>query len=212
MTGRHPFPTAILAALLLMAPLAAFASDASDRDSTEHAYAVLQRLGLLPKPDSATSAGTADRLRPTAPQRERLVDRVVVDKSDRKLLLLKNGQPVREYAVSLGGQPHGKKIREGDMRTPEGVYTLDWRNPDSRFYKSIHISYPNEQDRAHAERLGVSPGGMIMIHGEHYLAAMRNLYRRVRKDWTEGCIAILNENMDELWRLVDDGTPIEIRP
>ncbi|MBP8926956.1 MAG: L,D-transpeptidase family protein [Pseudomonadales bacterium] len=140
-------------------------------------------------------------------------DRVLVDKSERKLFLLRNGQAFREFRISLGQAPEGPKMQEGDLRTPEGVYTLDWRNPKSGFYKSIHISYPNDNDRLQAQKRGVSPGGMIMIHGEHYIPSLSRIYRLAsKKDWTEGCIAINNEEMDELWVTVADGTPIEIRP
>jgi len=172
-----------------------------------HSYSVLERLGLLSAPPAATAQNKSIDKR-----KERQVDRVLVEKSERRLVLLKNGKPVKEYKVALGGKPKGPKRREGDMRTPEGVYTLDWRNPESKFYKSLHISYPNQSDLQKAEELGVDPGGMIMIHGEHPMMALRNIYRRVANDWTEGCIAMLNEHIDELWQLVEDGTPIEIRP
>ena len=139
---------------------------------------------------------------------------MIVDKSDRKLYLMRSGKVYREYAVSLGGNPKGAKQRAGDLKTPEGTYVLDWRNPRSRFYKSIHISYPNAEDRLRAERLGVDPGGDIMLHGEHYNPALQRTLRRakLRRDWTEGCIALNNEHIDEIWREVSDGTPIDIRP
>lgn len=193
---------------------AAAPAQASDDDAAAvrmiHSYSVLERLGLLASTKPRVKTYPA---KPTTPARPpRLVDRVLVDKSERKLVLLKDGKPVREYQVSLGGEPNGPKVREGDLRTPEGTYTLDWRNPESRFYKSFHISYPNPVDLERAESLGVEPGGMIMIHGEHPMSALRNIYRRIPKDWTEGCIAMRNEHIDELWTLLDDGTPIEIRP
>lgn len=176
-------------------------------DNLPKAYQLLRRLGLL-KPDPSGSAEAVARA-----DSGRKVDRVLVDKSERKLQLLKNGKVIREFPISLGAMPNGPKVKAGDLRTPEGEYTLDWRNPNSRFYKSIHISYPNESDRRRAAQLGVDPGGMIMIHGEHYLDSLRQIYRRAaRKDWTEGCIAMNNEHMDELWATVHDGTPIEIRP
>lgn len=171
------------------------------------AYQRLRALGLLKSDPSSRSATPiiAD-MRPKA-------DRVLVDKSERKLFLIRNGEPFREYRISLGKAPDGPKLQEGDLRTPEGVYTLDWRNPKSGFYKSIHISYPNDNDRLQAQKRGVQPGGMIMIHGEHYIPSLSRIYRLAsKKDWTDGCIAINNEEMDELWLTVADGTPIEIRP
>jgi len=151
----------------------------------------------------------------TAPQAEALVpakaDRVVVLKEKRELQLLAGSQTLRSYRVALGFAPDGPKRRSGDGRTPEGTYTLDWRNPNSEFYRSIHISYPAPSDRERARRLGVAPGGDIMIHG---LPNGREWIgeEHARFDWTEGCIAVTNAEMDEIWAMVDDGTPIEIRP
>jgi murein L,D-transpeptidase YafK len=139
------------------------------------------------------------------------VDHIVVYKSGRKLVLLSQGKELRSYNVALGGEPLGPKTRRGDHRTPEGVYMLDSRNPASHFYKAFHVSYPNPKDIANAKKLGVSPGGDIMVHG------LPKEYAWVGKahtlhDWTDGCIAVTNEEMDELWNLVPVGTPIEIRP
>ena len=178
-------------------------------DPLARAYEMLRAKGLLPGGAPVVPA-RAQGMRLPRPGAER----VVVDKSDRKLFLLKNGRTYREYRISLGAMPSGPKLRAGDLRTPEGIYTLDWRNPHSRFYKSIHISYPNDDDRVRAQLAGVNPGGNVMIHGEHYLAALSRTLRRAStpKDWTEGCIALKNEQMDELWQEIADGTPIEIRP
>lgn len=140
-------------------------------------------------------------------------DEVVVDKSDRKLRLVKDGKVMREYRVALGKDPTGHKYREGDQRTPEGKYVLDWRNHRSQFYKSIHVSYPNVDDRLRAQEAGYQPGGMIMIHGRpNYIksAAVQAEYDRI--DWTNGCIAVKNHEMDEIWQAVKDGTPIHIQP
>lgn len=138
-------------------------------------------------------------------------DKIVVLKGARRLLLLRQGAVVRAYRVALGRNPNGAKVREGDGRTPEGRYVLDWRNPRSRFYRSIHISYPNPADRARARRLGVAPGGDIMIHGfPRRLEAPGAQHGRW--DWTNGCIAVTNAEMDEIWHAVADGTPIEILP
>jgi murein L,D-transpeptidase YafK len=138
-------------------------------------------------------------------------NRLVVKKSARKLFLFAGDELLRSYEVALGKNPVGHKERRGDYRTPEGKYLLDWRNPQSRFYRSIHISYPNENDRRRAAAMGVDPGGSIMIHG------VPNRYRDDQEflisfNWTEGCIAVTNKDMEEIWALVADNTPIEILP
>lgn len=139
-------------------------------------------------------------------------DRVVVKKSERKLQLLKAGTVLREYHVALGEFPSGHKIQEGDKHTPEGDYVLDWRNPRSSFHKSIHVSYPNERDKEMARLLGVQPGGMIMIHGlPSYVSSPRVRAEYQNRDWTNGCIAVQNNEMDEIWQMVRDGTPIRIQ-
>jgi murein L,D-transpeptidase YafK len=138
-------------------------------------------------------------------------DRVVVDKGDRTLTLLRGDATLKTYAVSLGGAPAGHKRQEGDERTPEGRYVLDYRNPGSAAHLSLHVSYPDTADVARARARGVPPGGMIMVHGiTNGLGWMGRLHRLV--DWTDGCIAVTNGEMDEIWRAVPDGTPIEIRP
>ena len=138
-------------------------------------------------------------------------DRVLVVKKERTLQLLSHGHVIKSYKVALGGDPIGPKTRQGDHKTPEGVYVLDSRNAHSQFYKSIHISYPNAEQRAAARRNGVSPGGDVYVHGLPrgfgYVGAAHRL-----KDWTDGCIAVTNEEIDEIWAAVPDGTPIEIRP
>lgn len=139
------------------------------------------------------------------------IDRVLVLKDERRLMLIDDGQVVRDYAVALGFEPVGHKQREGDGRTPEGRYVIDWRNPHSQFHRSLHISYPDAGDRAAAAARGEDPGGAIMIHGlpadAGWIGAAHAL-----KDWTAGCIAVTNDEIEEIWRLVPDGTPIEIRP
>lgn len=138
-------------------------------------------------------------------------DKVVVLKRERRLLLLHQGRVVRAYRIALGRNPEGPKVRDGDGRTPEGRYVLDWRNEHSRFHRSIHISYPNAADRARARRLGVRPGGDIMIHG--LPGRLANLGpAHARRDWTEGCIAVTNREIDEIWSVIEDGTVIEIHP
>lgn len=142
---------------------------------------------------------------------EEKADRLVVVKSQHTLTLMRHGEVMKTYKVSLGRDPVGPKIRQGDHKTPEGVYVLDRRNAQSRFYRSIHISYPDEKDRGEAARLGVNPGGDIMIHGlPNGFGWLGNLHRTI--DWTDGCIAVTDDEMDEIWRLVPDGIPIEIRP
>ncbi len=139
------------------------------------------------------------------------VDSVIVMKSDRKLQLHSGAALVKEYKISLGGSPTGHKEREGDQRTPEGLYVLDYKKKDSSFYRAIHISYPNQQDRANARAGGYPSGGLIMIHGQRNgLGWLGWLVQKF--DWTDGCIALSNSDMSEVWKLVQAGTPIEIRP
>ncbi len=125
--------------------------------------------------------------------------------------MLNQGKVIKTYKVALGGDPVGPKTRQGDHKTPEGVYVLDSRNPHSQFYKSIHISYPSASERAAARQRGVSPGGEVFVHGlpngYRYVGAAHRL-----RDWTDGCIAVTDQEMDEIWLAVPDGTPIEIRP
>ena len=139
------------------------------------------------------------------------VDFVRVFKAERRLELLAKGQIVRSYAIALGGNPIGHKQFEGDQRTPEGRYTLDWRNDKSCCVKSIHISYPDATDKAAAANAGLSPGGMIMIHGPPNRLAWWDWALQMF-DWTDGCIAVSQEEMLEIWSMVQTGTPIEIAP
>ncbi len=132
------------------------------------------------------------------------VDLVKVIKSERKMYLISDRQIIKEYRIALGGSPKGHKRQEGDQKTPEGRYVLDYKKEDSSFYRAMHISYPNTQDRARAEALGVDPGGFIMVHGNNPKQFI------LQADWTKGCIAITNIEMDEFMNLVSVGTPIEI--
>jgi len=138
-------------------------------------------------------------------------DRIVVYKHERKLVLMSQGEELKSYRIALGGEPVGPKTRQGDHRTPEGSYVLDSRNPNSQFYKAFHISYPNAHDVAAAKKLGVSPGGDIMLHGLPKQYAWLGKAHAL-DDWTDGCIAVTDEEMDELWKLVRVGTPIDIKP
>jgi murein L,D-transpeptidase YafK len=148
--------------------------------------------------------GSVSRLPPVA-------DRIVVDKSDRALYLFADGEIIRTMNVALGLVPEGHKQQEGDFRTPEGRYHIEAKNPDSDYFLSLKISYPNQTDRERARRTGVDPGGQIMIHGlpnEPRYAESRYL----GADWTDGCIAVSNSDMIDLWLMTPVATPIEIRP
>ncbi|MFB4390844.1 MULTISPECIES: murein L,D-transpeptidase family protein [unclassified Pseudomonas] len=154
------------------------------------------------KPERSSSVTTA-----TQP----LIDKVLVIKSERRLQLISRGEPLKTYRISLGKQPKGHKEREGDMKTPEGFYWLDWRKTSDRYNLSMHISYPNISDAATARREGRNPGSMIMIHGTPIDEEYPEWYFHTL-DWTEGCIAMRNSDMREVWSMVKDGTLIEIRP
>lgn len=144
------------------------------------------------------------------------INEVKVYKAERVVKLMHNQDVIRTYPMRLGFDPIGHKVQEGDGKTPEGQYILDWRNPKSAFYKSLHVSYPNAQDQAKAKQLGVSAGGDIMIHGSATTTQVEKLPALMdyfpQKDWTWGCVAVRNVDMDEIWQLVDDGTVISIYP
>jgi murein L,D-transpeptidase YafK len=140
-----------------------------------------------------------------------VADKVVIDKSDRKLYLIDNGDIMRSYDIALGMVPVGDKKEEGDFKTPEGNYVLDLRNPDSDYFLSIRVSYPNAVDRREAREMGVDPGGAIMIHGQPNQPTRSETYYRTQ-DWTNGCIAVSNSDMIDIWLMTDENTPIEIRP
>lgn len=139
------------------------------------------------------------------------VSLVRVVKSDHKLQLLAGENLLREFHVVFGANPTGHKVQQGDERTPEGSYVLDYKKADSAFHKSIHISYPNAKDIAAAKSLGVNPGGQIMIHGQKNRLGWLSFVSRYY-NWTNGCVALSNSDMDEVWSLVKEGTPIEILP
>jgi murein L,D-transpeptidase YafK len=138
-------------------------------------------------------------------------DRVIIRKSERRLFLEKDGQIFREYTVSLGINPVGHKQHRGDRRTPEGSYVIDYRLARSKFHKALHVSYPNRRDVRAARSKGFDPGGLIMIHGLPK-AAKGDEEDYIQRDWTDGCIAVTNEAMDQIWDLVKDGTPVDILP
>ena len=137
------------------------------------------------------------------------VDLVKVDKSESKMYLLDGVTVIKEYHVAFGGNPKGHKQQEGDQRTPEGTYALDYKKEDSSFYRAMHISYPNSADLANAKKLGVSAGGFIMVHGQrNKLGWLSSLTQEF--NWTNGCIALTNDEMDEFMDLVKVGTKIQI--
>jgi murein L,D-transpeptidase YafK len=139
------------------------------------------------------------------------IDRIVVAKSARQLSIFRGREELKSYRIALGRNPIGAKEQEGDMKTPEGVYQIDNRNPQSNFHLALHVSFPSEEDNARAKERGVSAGCDIMIHGLPNGHGWIGAFHR-RKDWTAGCIALTNEEIAELWRVTPDGTPIEIRP
>lgn len=140
-----------------------------------------------------------------------LADSVIVRKSERKLYLMRQGEILRTYRIALGLRPDGHKQFEGDFRTPEGKYRLTRRNPNSEYFLSIQIDYPNERDMERARRQGFKPGGAIMIHGQPNVPRKsRDYYANV--DWTEGCIAVANSDMVEIWLMTPPNIPIEIAP
>lgn len=191
--AAEPVPSAYAASVVLVMTLLFLASAAA--------------LAFSHGPDStrlAANAGTHSGA-PVA------ADSLVLNKSRRELVVYYRGYPVRVYYVALGRSPVGDKERIGDNRTPEGLFYIEGRNPNSRYHLSLRISYPDAFHRARAARLGVEPGGDIMIHG---LPAEQAAFGPAHRDydWTNGCIAVTNREIEELWRVIRDGTPIEIKP
>jgi hypothetical protein len=139
------------------------------------------------------------------------IDRIVVEKSARKLSIFRGGEKLKTYRVALGRNPIGAKQREGDEKTPEGAYKIDNRNPHSNFHLALHISYPSAEDTVHAAARGLPAGYDIMIHGLPNGRGWLGAFHR-RKDWTAGCIALTDEEIEELWRVTPDESPIEIFP
>jgi len=138
-------------------------------------------------------------------------DRIIVHKKSRTMELTVGGRVLKTYKIALGGEPVGPKTQQGDHRTPEGIFVIDRRNARSQFHRSLHISYPRPEDSERARKLGVSPGGDIFIHGlpngYGFLGPAHRLH-----DWTDGCIAVTDQEIEEIWRMVDDGTTVEIHP
>jgi murein L,D-transpeptidase YafK len=138
-----------------------------------------------------------------------MVDKIVIEKSARRMLLLRDGQTLREYRIALGFSPEGDKLRQGDGRTPEGTFRIDRRNDSSRYHLSLGLDYPRPTDRARAATGGYDPGGDIMIHGQPNALPDNSM---VRGDWTAGCIAVSNTEMREIWSVTQVGTVVEIQP
>jgi murein L,D-transpeptidase YafK len=147
----------------------------------------------------------------SAPGTKELADEVVIGKSEHKMTLMHQGKPIHEYQVALSTVPVGAKERNGDHKVPEGEYRIDYKNPASQFHWALHVSYPNAEDRARAKDMGVDPGGEIEIHGlakqYEWLGSMHRKY-----DWTNGCIAVTNAEIEEIYPLVPVGTKVEIKP
>ncbi len=158
---------------------------------------------------ASSLAACALQQTPAVPQ---FADRVVVEKSKRSMQLMSNGSVLKSYKVALGQDPVGHKQQQGDSRTPEGVYTVDFRRAESRFNLALRISYPNQQDRQYAAARGVNPGGEIYIHGQPTAGVSPARLAETGPDWTDGCIAVTNSEMKEVFALVRDGTLVEIRP
>lgn len=162
---------------------------------------------LLLLPGLYPGSNLANELSPQHP----LAERIVVLKSERKLQLYRDGEVLRSFEIALGLAPEGPKRETGDFRTPEGQYFLEWKNAESDYFMALKVSYPSERDRALAAAAGVDPGGMIMIHGD----PNNGRYSAMRSqgmDWTDGCIAVSNSDMVDIWLMTSEGMPIEIRP
>lgn len=205
----------LLVSILLASNSFAFLTGCTDKNMVEKPHLKVVKTKELPVLKEITS------------KRLPKADKVFVSKSTRQLFLMKRGVAFKVYKMVLGKNPIGSKLREGDNRTPEGQYKIDWRNSNSKFTLSLHINYPNDRDIDRARDLGYEAGGDIMIHGEpnsmNDYATMLSfadtstneqwlrsaLYMM---DWTAGCVAVRNNDMNEIYKLVKDGTPIWINP
>ena len=207
---------AAVAFVLSATPGAAGAAPVANDDATRPAAPSRSKVARTGPRDPAR--GTTAPANPTSARatlaggrRRLLADSIVVEKSLRRLTVFAGGLPLRTYDVALGRVPSGPKLQIGDFRTPEGLYYIDARNPQSQFHRGLHVSYPNAQDLARARAMGVDTGGDIMIHGlpngqAQYAPTHRAL------DWTSGCVAVTNEEIEELWDSVPLGTPVRIVP
>jgi L,D-peptidoglycan transpeptidase YkuD (ErfK/YbiS/YcfS/YnhG family) len=172
----------------------------------QQAKSSAEKIGALEK----EIYGLKQKLFDTA-MRHGLADKIVIEKKARRLSVMSGGEVVKAYKIALGGNPEGAKEREGDNKTPEGTYFIDSRSNDTHYHLSLHISYPNEADKKRAKELGVSPGGGIMIHGiKNGFGWVGNAQSQI--DWTQGCVAVTDEEIEEIDRLAPNGTVVEIRP
>ena len=199
----------------MLTPFLAFVLTAPPVDTTPVMLAGAPAAVVAPASSTARPTRPATRMTPleSAMSRRKTfsADSMVLDKSERRLSMFYKGKLVRSFDVALGKNPVGEKLRRGDGRTPEGLYFIEARNPESKYHLSLRISYPAEKDRTRAARRGVSPGGDIMIHGlPPAFADVGALHRQ--QDWTEGCVAVTNDEIEEIWRAVPDGARILIKP
>ena len=189
-------------------------SSPTDQTPTDQSVPpVAQPSTPTPSPDQTVPVEKHAMLLPPPPPRlsNRIADRVLVEKNARRLTLFHHDRPIKSYEIALGRQPVGAKQFEGDNKTPEGHYVIDFRKRNSSYHRALHISYPGPQDVAFAAKRKRSAGGDIMIHGlPNGMGSMGPLHRL--RDWTAGCIAVTNNEIEELWQTIPDGTPIEIRP
>ena len=170
---------------------------------------VLATVAIMSSSASAMASNNNSLDNTAAIPKNTVIDKVFVDKSARTLQLLSDDKVIKSYHIALGGNPIGHKQQQGDQRTPVGNYTLDYKNEKSGYYRSIHVSYPNAADKARAKSRGVSAGGDIMIHGQKNGFGAFGILNQQR-DWTEGCMAVTNDEMDEIMAAVKIGTAIEI--
>lgn len=211
---------ALPSALLAFFPNSAWANNFAVGGTSLPYHVYMQALAEYPEYDPEFDYIKLKTINPIATHsnwfipeaRKMLVDKVVVVKSRFRMFLYKGSNVIRSYTIAIG-TAKGPKEYEGDKKTPEGVYVLDYKKYNSNYYKAFHISYPNSKDIACAEKLGKRPGGMIMLHGQpRYIKGEDGLANLQPSRWTNGCIAMLNQDIDELLNLVDPGTTIIIEP
>ena len=207
---------AAMAVVLLAIPAALRAAPVSSDDAARPAKPSAPPLGRT-GPRAPTRGTTAPAAAGVAPaplagrRRAIMADSIVVEKSLRRLTIFTGGLPARTYDVALGKKPDGRKERAGDFRTPEGLYFIDARNPVSQFHRGLHVSYPNADDLARARAAGVSTGGDIMIHGlPNGQGKVGGRHRAF--DWTNGCVAVTDQEIEEIWESVPVGTPVRFVP
>jgi hypothetical protein len=210
--GLHRRLALALLAMLGLLALPALPSRADPGDGAETARVATTAVSPSVGSNSLSGGGTHAVSGLTIPIVSMpQADAVIVHKGERRLYLMKNGKVLRSYRIALGLDPQGPKQREGDFRTPEGHYFLTRRNPRSDYFLSIQVSYPNEEDLQRAHRDHVAPGGSIMVHGlPNALSHSASYY--AKSDWTDGCIALSDSDMVEVWLMTRDNTPIEILP